>query len=212
MPRNEMTKNASNILALERSTNNFGNNVKLDLSSSFGSTKQIKSNENATYHDASDDASYTSSNMLLNHPKYAQYFQKRVCMRYVPDPKTKLCIGCQQKIEDGGHKFTANEWNYKQCTTLYPTDSYGKLTFPGSHHKTASYIRVQNETKTCDMIQYLYSPEGWNLQRPQLILSVTGGAQKFTIPHRMKKAFKRGLIKAASSTGAWIITGGEFFF
>lgn len=58
------------------------------------------------------------------------------------------------------------------------------------------------------MIQYLYSPEGWNLQRPQLILSVTGGAQKFTIPHRMKKAFKRGLIKAAASTGAWIITGG----
>ena len=58
------------------------------------------------------------------------------------------------------------------------------------------------------MIQYMYSYEGWNLERPQLILSVTGGAQKFTIPHRMKKAFKRGLIKAASSTGAWIITGG----
>lgn len=58
------------------------------------------------------------------------------------------------------------------------------------------------------MIQYMYSPEGWNLQRPQLILSVTGGAQKFTIPLRMKKAFKRGLIKAAASTGAWIITGG----
>jgi transient receptor potential cation channel subfamily M member 2 len=58
------------------------------------------------------------------------------------------------------------------------------------------------------MIQFLYNPEGWNLQRPQLILSVTGGAQKFTIPHRMKKAFKRGLIKAAASTGAWIITGG----
>jgi transient receptor potential cation channel subfamily M protein 2 len=58
------------------------------------------------------------------------------------------------------------------------------------------------------MIQFMYSREGWDLQRPQLILSVTGGAQKFTIPHRMKKAFKRGLIKAASSTGAWIITGG----
>lgn len=70
------------------------------------------------------------------------------------------------------------------------------------------YIRVQNETKTKDMIQYLYSQDGWNLQKPQLILSVTGGAQKFSIPLRMKKAFKRGLIKAAASTGAWIITGG----
>ena len=58
------------------------------------------------------------------------------------------------------------------------------------------------------MIEYLYSNEGCNLQRPQLIISVTGGAQNFTIPYRMKKAFKLGLIKAAASTGAWIITGG----
>ena len=39
-------------------------------------------------------------------------------------------------------------------------------------------------------------------------MSVTGGAENFTIPHRMRKAFKEGLIKAANSTGAWIITGG----
>jgi hypothetical protein len=57
------------------------------------------------------------------------------------------------------------------------------------------------------MIEHLYHPEGWNLKCPQLILSVTGGAQKFNNSNRMKKAFKRGLIKAAVSTGAWIITG-----
>jgi transient receptor potential cation channel subfamily M protein 2 len=58
------------------------------------------------------------------------------------------------------------------------------------------------------MIQYLYHERGWNLPMPQLIISVTGGAQNFTIPQRMKTAFKRGLIKAATSTNAWIITGG----
>ena len=58
------------------------------------------------------------------------------------------------------------------------------------------------------MIQFLHHQEGWNLKKPQLIISVTGGAKNFTIPHRMKKAFKRGLIKAAASTRAWIITGG----
>lgn len=56
------------------------------------------------------------------------------------------------------------------------------------------------------MIEYLYKT--WNLDQPHLILSVTGGAQNFTIPQRMKNAFKRGLMKAATSTGAWIITGG----
>lgn len=54
----------------------------------------------------------------------------------------------------------------------------------------------------------MYCHEGWKLQKPQLILSVTGGSQKFMLPQNMKKAFKRGLIKCASSTGAWIITGG----
>jgi len=37
---------------------------------------------------------------------------------------------------------------------------------------------------------------------------VTGGAKNFEIPKRMKKAFKEGIIKAAISTDAWIITGG----
>ncbi len=61
-----------------------------------------------------------------------------------------------------------------------------------------------DETNCCDMIEYMYSEHGWNLPKPKLILSVTGGALNFTIPHRMKKAFKEGLIKAAATTGAWI--------
>lgn len=58
------------------------------------------------------------------------------------------------------------------------------------------------------MLRYLYSSEGWNLEGPKLILSITGGAQKFNIPNQMKRAFKRGLVKVAGTTGAWIITGG----
>jgi transient receptor potential cation channel subfamily M protein 2 len=65
-----------------------------------------------------------------------------------------------------------------------------------------------DETEPCDMVHFMYSNKQWNLPKPKLIISVTGGAQNFTIPHRMKKAFKEGLIKAAASTGAWIITGG----
>jgi transient receptor potential cation channel subfamily M protein 2 len=58
-------------------------------------------------------------------------------------------------------------------------------------------------------VQYLYDKEGWNLSMPQLVISVAGdSAQNFTIPQRMRTAFKRGLIKAATSTNSWIITGG----
>ncbi len=40
------------------------------------------------------------------------------------------------------------------------------------------------------------------------MISVTGGAQKFSLKQRLKDVFRRGLVKAAQSTGAWISTGG----
>lgn len=43
---------------------------------------------------------------------------------------------------------------------------------------------------------------------PKIIISVTGGAQSFEIDNDTKNAFKKGLIKAAKSTNALIVTGG----
>ena len=40
------------------------------------------------------------------------------------------------------------------------------------------------------------------------MISVTGGAKKFSLKQRLKDVFRRGLVKAAHSTGAWISTGG----
>jgi len=39
------------------------------------------------------------------------------------------------------------------------------------------YIRIANSTNEKDMIEFMYNSsneDGWNLQRPNLILSVTG--------------------------------------
>ena len=44
--------------------------------------------------------------------------------------------------------------------------------------------------------------------KPKIILSITGGAENFTIDEATKSAFKLGLLKAAKSTNSWIITGG----
>lgn len=43
---------------------------------------------------------------------------------------------------------------------------------------------------------------------PEFIISVTGGAQIFTMPKHLTKDFKKGLIKAAHLTNSWILTGG----
>lgn len=44
---------------------------------------------------------------------------------------------------------------------------------------------------------------------PKLLISVTGGAKKFKIKENMKNIVKKGIVKAALSTDAWLITGGN---
>ncbi|XP_029463786.1 transient receptor potential cation channel subfamily M member 2 [Rhinatrema bivittatum] len=51
--------------------------------------------------------------------------------------------------------------------------------------------------------------EQWGLEVPNLLISVTGGAKNFHMKQRLRNIFRRGLVKAAQTTGAWIITGGS---
>ena len=41
----------------------------------------------------------------------------------------------------------------------------------------------------------------WKLDAPKLLISVTGGALNFSMKPRLKEAFRKGLVKAALSTG-----------
>ena len=41
----------------------------------------------------------------------------------------------------------------------------------------------------------------WRLDPPNLLISVTGGARKCNMHPRLSQVFRRGLMKAASSTG-----------
>lgn len=48
----------------------------------------------------------------------------------------------------------------------------------------------------------------WQMELPKLVISVHGGIQNFKLPSKVKQVFSKGLIKAAETTGAWIITEG----
>ena len=43
--------------------------------------------------------------------------------------------------------------------------------------------------------------EHWNLGIPKLLISVTGGARNFAMSNKLKNVFRKGLMKAALSTG-----------
>jgi len=48
----------------------------------------------------------------------------------------------------------------------------------------------------------------WGLERPKLLNTVNGGKANFELQPKLKKNLGRGLLRAAKTTGAWILTGG----
>ncbi|CAB1346825.1 unnamed protein product, partial [Coregonus sp. 'balchen'] len=87
-----------------------------------------------------------------------------------------------------------------------PTDAYGDIRFGDLGQKIGKYVRVSSDTSPELLYQLL--TEQWKLPPPNLIISVTGGAKNFYMKPHLTALFRRGLIKVAQTTGAWIITGG----
>nr|XP_022319514.1 transient receptor potential cation channel subfamily M member 5-like [Crassostrea virginica] len=106
------------------------------------------------------------------------------------------------------HKPTKHVWHYHTHTQTQPTDSFGVINFKGfgSEIDTSPYLRCAPDTDAKVVWDMMINQ--WHLEPPQLIISVTGGAQRFDLKRRMQETFKRGLMNAATSTCAWIITGG----
>ena len=59
-------------------------------------------------------------------------------------------------------------------------------------------------TKMEDMMTLMM--DVWGLEKPNLLISVTGGAKNFTMKQKLKEEFRRGLMKVARSTGQFIHT------
>lgn len=67
-------------------------------------------------------------------------------------------------------------------------------------------MRLSYDTKPEAILQLMLKE--WQMELPKLVISVHGGMQKFELHPRIKQLLGKGLIKAAVTTGAWIITGG----
>lgn len=46
------------------------------------------------------------------------------------------------------------------------------------------------------------------MELPKLLITVQGGKANFDLQPKLKKVLRKGLLKAAKTTGAWIFTGG----
>ncbi|KAK9872342.1 hypothetical protein WA026_017801 [Henosepilachna vigintioctopunctata] len=75
-----------------------------------------------------------------------------------------------------------------------------------STYFSLQYIRLAYDTKPEHIIQLI--TKEWGLELPKLLISIQGGKANFELQPKLKKVLRKGLLKAARSTGAWIFTGG----
>ncbi|XP_071652035.1 transient receptor potential cation channel trpm isoform X1 [Temnothorax longispinosus] len=99
------------------------------------------------------------------------------------------------------------QWSPGKNTRPFPTDAYGTIEFQGGPHPTkAQYVRLAHDTRPEPIVQLLCRE--WNLGLPKLLITVHGGRSNFELQPSLKKVLRKGLLKAAKTTGAWIFTGG----
>ncbi|CAF1432325.1 unnamed protein product, partial [Adineta ricciae] len=90
------------------------------------------------------------------------------------------------------------------------TDQYGYLKFDNSESSSitrlSQYIRLSLGTNAKTIVEFMQ--RAWRLPTPDLIISVTGGGKQCNMSTHLRKTFQRGLVAAAATTNAWLITAG----
>lgn len=105
------------------------------------------------------------------------------------------------------------EWNPSNDIHEFPTNAFGLVYFSSDEDQGSSqpskYVRVSDNTSMSKIHSLLV--DYWGVlkpHRPHLAISLIGGAKNFKMEGRKKEIFKNGLISAAKSTNALILTGG----
>ncbi|CAF3534340.1 unnamed protein product [Rotaria sp. Silwood1] len=96
--------------------------------------------------------------------------------------------------------------NSNQLYNTIGIKSHGTITFADNKSNRAEFIRLLPDASVMHVKEIVL--QKWCHERPSLVISVTGGAKDYNMKPILLRAFRRGLLKVASTTGAWIITGG----
>ena len=84
---------------------------------------------------------------------------------------------------------------------------YGEMSFVSSLLATPSrFITVADTSSPAYLSHFL--TRRWRLHPPEVLISVIGGAQDFKLAPSLQSVFSEGLSSAASSSRAWILSGG----
>ncbi|XP_058650411.1 transient receptor potential cation channel subfamily M member 4-like isoform X2 [Onychostoma macrolepis] len=142
-------------------------------------------------------------------------FKKRVCTTFVEDSFSNggrcQCGATRDShpsVALGDYFSTAivSHWDSTQHSSEQPTDAYGELEFAGAGKRHSYFLRLSSTTDPSMVFNIMR--RHWKLGQPNLVVSVVGGEGRSKVKSWVREVLRQGLVKAAQSTGAWIITSG----
>ncbi|XP_006861093.1 PREDICTED: transient receptor potential cation channel subfamily M member 5 [Chrysochloris asiatica] len=98
------------------------------------------------------------------------------------------CAGSPQDPEDGSG----------------PSLCRGELDFGGSGKKRGKFVKVPSDVAPAVLFDLMLAE--WHLPAPNLVVSLVGEERPFAMKPWLRDILRKGLVKAAQSTGAWILT------
>ncbi|XP_007941196.1 transient receptor potential cation channel subfamily M member 4 [Orycteropus afer afer] len=143
-------------------------------------------------------------------------FRKKICTTFIADlsdPGGTLCQCGHPRsahpsvaVEDAFGAAMVTVWDCDAHTTEKPTDAYGEVDFLGAGRKASNFLRLSDRTDPAAAYNLVTST--WGFRPPNLVVSVLGGSGVPVLQTWLQDLLRRGLVRAAQSTGAWIVTGG----
>ncbi|XP_064844848.1 transient receptor potential cation channel subfamily M member 4-like isoform X1 [Oncorhynchus masou masou] len=145
----------------------------------------------------------------------SKIIKKRVCTTFIED-----CLSNGALCQCGGEREThgsiatrdyfgaaiVSQWDSSQHSSEYPTDAFGELEFAEAGRRHSHFLRLSCDT-TPQMVYTLMTAH-WGVPSPNLVVSVVGGEGCEKVKTWVREVLRQGLVRAAQSTGAWIVTGG----
>ncbi|CAG5898561.1 unnamed protein product [Menidia menidia] len=141
--------------------------------------------------------------------------KKRQCTTFVEDTLSNGAL-CQCGSSREAHDSVATgdyvgaeivtQWDSRQHSSESPTDAFGELEFAGAGRRHSHFLRLSCDTPPQTV--YNLMTTHWCLPSPNLVISIVGGEGEENIKPWVKDILRNGLVRAAQSTGAWILTGG----
>ncbi|XP_060795385.1 transient receptor potential cation channel subfamily M member 4-like isoform X2 [Neoarius graeffei] len=145
----------------------------------------------------------------------ATAIKKRVCTTFVEDSFSNGRLCQCGSPRDNHASVTLNDyfstaivshWDRSQHTSEFPTDAFGEVEFAGASKRHSYFLRLSWDTPPSTIYSILIND--WGLPPPNLVVSVAGGVGKSKVKPWVREVLRQGLVRAAQSTGAWILAEG----